>query len=157
MIILNRKPEIWYNLMRGWFSIFHEVEVGRLAEILMLVKKALNRRSYPCHHYTTAPLVTNTCAHELASPRRLSFLGSPATSWCPTCPPWSTPWFLITIKLLGSHLFSRSLADEHKNKFSWRRSCCAHDLITGPCTLIEGVVVSDIVMFSSVPSVHYII
>jgi hypothetical protein len=25
----------------------------------------------PCSHYTTASLVTNPCAHELASPRRL--------------------------------------------------------------------------------------
>jgi hypothetical protein len=77
------------------------------------------------------------------------FFGSPAPSWCPTCPPWSTPWFLITIKSLGSNLFSRSLADEHKNEFTWWRSCCAHDLIIGPCTSIEGVVVSDIVMSSS--------
>jgi hypothetical protein len=31
--------------MRGWFLIFREVEVDRLVEISMLVKKALNRRS----------------------------------------------------------------------------------------------------------------
>jgi hypothetical protein len=59
-------------LMRGWFPIFREVEVGRLVEISMLVKKAPNRRSKPCNHYTMALLVTNTCAHELASPRRLN-------------------------------------------------------------------------------------
>jgi hypothetical protein len=33
------------KVMRGWFSIFHEVEVGQLVEISTLVKKALNRRS----------------------------------------------------------------------------------------------------------------
>jgi hypothetical protein len=32
-------------MMRGWFLIFQEVEVGRLVEISTLVKKALNRRS----------------------------------------------------------------------------------------------------------------
>jgi hypothetical protein len=31
-------------LMRGWFLIFQEVEVGRLVEISTLVKKALNKR-----------------------------------------------------------------------------------------------------------------
>jgi hypothetical protein len=77
------------------------------------------------------------------------FLGSPAPPWCPTCPPWSTSWFLITIKSLGSNLFSRSLAGEHKNKITWWHSCCAHDLVIGPCTSI-GVVVSDVVMSSSV-------
>jgi hypothetical protein len=33
-----------YKVMRGWFSIFREVELGRLLEISMLVKKAPNRR-----------------------------------------------------------------------------------------------------------------
>jgi hypothetical protein len=80
-------------------------------------------------------------------------LGSPAPSWGPTCPPWSTPWFLITIKSLGSNLSSRSLADEHKNEFTWWFSGCAHDLIFGPCTSMEGVVVSDIVMSSLKPEV----
>jgi hypothetical protein len=32
-------------LMRGWFPIFHEVEVGRLVEVSMMVKKALNGQS----------------------------------------------------------------------------------------------------------------
>jgi hypothetical protein len=32
-------------MMRGWFPIFHEVELGRLGEISMLVKKAPKRRS----------------------------------------------------------------------------------------------------------------
>jgi hypothetical protein len=32
-----------YKVMRGWFSIFREVELGRLLEISMLVKKAPNR------------------------------------------------------------------------------------------------------------------
>jgi hypothetical protein len=32
-------------VMRGWFSIFREVEVGQLVEISTLVKKAPNRRS----------------------------------------------------------------------------------------------------------------
>jgi hypothetical protein len=32
-------------MMRGWFPIFCEAEVGRLVEISMLVKKAPNRRS----------------------------------------------------------------------------------------------------------------
>jgi hypothetical protein len=31
------------TMMRGWFPIFHEVEVGSLGEISTLVKKALNR------------------------------------------------------------------------------------------------------------------
>jgi hypothetical protein len=31
------------KVMRGWFPIFREVEVDQLVEILMLVKKALNR------------------------------------------------------------------------------------------------------------------
>jgi hypothetical protein len=31
-------------VMRGWFPIFREVEVGQLVEIMTLVKKALNRR-----------------------------------------------------------------------------------------------------------------
>jgi hypothetical protein len=57
--------------MRGWFPIFREIEVGRLVEISMLVKKAPNRRSYPYNQYITAPLVTNTYTHELASLRRL--------------------------------------------------------------------------------------
>jgi hypothetical protein len=30
-------------LMRGWFLIFREVEVGQLVEILMLMKKAPSR------------------------------------------------------------------------------------------------------------------
>jgi hypothetical protein len=83
------------------------------------------------------------------SPCCACFLGSPAPFWCPTCPLWSTHSFLITIKSLGSNLFSRSLADEHKNEFTWLHSCCAHDLVIGPCTSIEGVVVSDVVMSSS--------
>jgi hypothetical protein len=34
--------------------------------------KALNSVGpNPCSHYTTAPLVTNLCSHELALPRRL--------------------------------------------------------------------------------------
>jgi hypothetical protein len=65
-------------------------------------------------------------------------------SLCPTCP----PWLLITIKSLGSHLSSRSLADKHKKEFTWWRSHCACDLIIGPYTSI-GVVVSDVVMSSS--------
>jgi hypothetical protein len=52
------------DLLRGMIS--------RLVEISMLMMKALNNiSSDPCSHYTTAPLVTNPCAHELASPRRL--------------------------------------------------------------------------------------
>jgi hypothetical protein len=82
------------------------------------------------------------------------FLGSPAHSWCPACSPWSTPWFLITIKSLGSNLFSRSLADEHKNEFTWRHSCYAHDLIIGPCNSIERIVVSDVVISSSLGAWH---
>jgi hypothetical protein len=77
------------------------------------------------------------------------FLGSPAPSWCLTCPPWFTHWFLITIKLLDSNLFSRSLADEHQNEFTWWCSYCARDLVIGPCTSIKGVVVSNVVMSSS--------
>jgi hypothetical protein len=50
----------------------------------------------------------------------------------------------MTIKSLGSHLFSRSLEDEHKNEFTRWRSCCACDLVIGPCISIEGVVVSDV-------------
>jgi hypothetical protein len=76
------------------------------------------------------------------------FLNSPEPSWCPTCSPWSTLWFLMTIKSLGSNLFSRSLADEHKNVYWWR-SYCAHDLVIGPCNSIEGMVVSNVVMSSS--------
>jgi hypothetical protein len=59
-------------VMSGWLPIFREVEVGQLVEMPMLVEKAPNRQLKPCNHYTTAPLVTNTRAHELASPRRLS-------------------------------------------------------------------------------------
>jgi hypothetical protein len=77
------------------------------------------------------------------------FLGSPTPSWCPTCTPWSTPWFQIIIKSLDSNIFSRSLVDEHKNEFTWWFSHCTHDLVIGPCTSIEGVVVSDVVMSSS--------
>jgi hypothetical protein len=77
-----------------------------------------------------------------------------APSWCPACSPWSTPWFLITIKSLGSNLFSRSLADEHKNEFTWRHSCYAHDLIIGPCNSIERIVVSDVVISSSLGAWH---
>jgi hypothetical protein len=77
------------------------------------------------------------------------FLVSPAHSWCPTCPPWSTPWFLITIKSLCSNLFSRSLVNKHKNEFTWWFSQCACDLVIGPWTSMEGVVVSNIVMSSS--------
>jgi hypothetical protein len=83
------------------------------------------------------------------SPCCACFLGSPAPSWCPACSAWSTPSFLKTIKSLVSNLFSRSLADEHKNKFTWRHSCCAHDLIISPCNSIEGMVVSDVMMSSS--------
>jgi hypothetical protein len=43
-----------------------------LVEISTLMMKALNSVDLNlCSHYTTAPLVTNPCAHELASPRRL--------------------------------------------------------------------------------------
>jgi hypothetical protein len=77
------------------------------------------------------------------------FLGSPPPSWCPAYFLWSTPWFLITIKSWGSNLFSRSLADEHKNEFTWRRNCCARDLIIGPYISIEGMAVSNVVMSSS--------
>jgi hypothetical protein len=77
------------------------------------------------------------------------FLGSPSPSRCPTCPPWSTPWFLIIIKLLGGHRFSRSLADKHKNESTWWHSCYACDLVIGPCTSIKGMVVFNIVMSSS--------
>jgi hypothetical protein len=42
-IITHEQPKIWYHLMRGWFPIFREVEVGQLVEISMLVKKAPNR------------------------------------------------------------------------------------------------------------------
>jgi hypothetical protein len=77
------------------------------------------------------------------------FLGSPAPSWYPTCPSWSTPWFLKIIKLLASHLFSRSLANEHNNEFTWRRSCYARDLIIDLCTSIGRVVVSNVVMSTS--------
>jgi hypothetical protein len=41
-------------------------------EISILMMKALNNvGSNLCSHYTTAPLVTNPCTHELALPRRL--------------------------------------------------------------------------------------
>jgi hypothetical protein len=49
---------------------------------------------------------------------------------------------------LGSHLFSRSLADEHKNEFTWWHNYCTRDLVIDPCTSIEGVVVSNVVMSS---------
>jgi hypothetical protein len=62
----------WCRVIRGWFTIFREVEVGGLVEISMLVKKALSKWPKSCNHHTTPPLVTNTCAHELASPRSLS-------------------------------------------------------------------------------------
>jgi hypothetical protein len=46
--------------------------VSRLVEISTLMMKApYNVDSNPCSHYTTAPLVTNPCTHELASPRWL--------------------------------------------------------------------------------------
>jgi hypothetical protein len=64
-------------------------------------------------------------------------MGSSAPSSCPTCPSWSMPWFLIIIKSLGSNLSSRSLADEHKNDFTWQFNHCARDLVIGPC--IVGV------------------
>jgi hypothetical protein len=66
------KPKIWYHLIVGWVPIFREVRVSRLVEISTLMTKALNSvGSNPCSHYTTAPLVTNPCTHELASRRRL--------------------------------------------------------------------------------------
>jgi hypothetical protein len=37
--------KFYLELMRGWFLIFCEVEVGQLMETSMLVKKALNRQS----------------------------------------------------------------------------------------------------------------
>jgi hypothetical protein len=77
------------------------------------------------------------------------FLGSPEPSWCPTCSLGSTPWFLITIKSLGSKIFARSLVNRLKNKFTWWFSRCAHDLVIGPCNSMEEVVVSDVVMSSS--------
>jgi hypothetical protein len=43
-----------------------------LMEISTLMTKAPNSiGSNPCSHYTMAPLVTNPCTHEFASPRRL--------------------------------------------------------------------------------------
>jgi hypothetical protein len=51
----------WLVLMRGWILIFWEVEVSRLMKISTLMKKALNRTSNPCNHYTTAPFVINPC------------------------------------------------------------------------------------------------
>jgi hypothetical protein len=42
-IIPHGQLKIKYHLMRGWFLIFLEVEVGRLVEISTLVKKAPNR------------------------------------------------------------------------------------------------------------------
>jgi hypothetical protein len=43
MIIPHEQSEIWYHLMRGWFLIFREVEVNRLMEISILIKKASSR------------------------------------------------------------------------------------------------------------------
>jgi hypothetical protein len=34
-------------------------------------ERSEQHRFEPCSHYTTASLVTNPCAHELGSPRRL--------------------------------------------------------------------------------------
>jgi hypothetical protein len=66
------KPKIWYHLIVGWVWIFWEVRVSRLVKISMLMMKASNNvGSNLCSHYTMAPLVTNPCTHELASPRRL--------------------------------------------------------------------------------------
>jgi hypothetical protein len=42
---LDSKRAHHHYLIRGWFPIFWEVEVGRLVEISMLVKNAPNRRS----------------------------------------------------------------------------------------------------------------
>jgi hypothetical protein len=39
--------------------------------------------------------------------------------------------------------------DEHTNEFTYRFSRYACDLVIGPCTLMQGVVVSDEVMSSS--------
>jgi hypothetical protein len=75
-----------------------------------------------------------------------------APSWCPTCPPWSTYSFIITIKLLGSNLFSRSLVEEYKNEFIWWFSHCTHDFLIGPCISMERVIVSNIVMSTSILS-----
>jgi hypothetical protein len=59
-------------LIVGWDPIFREVWVNRLVEFSTLMTKAPNSiGSNPCSHYTTAPLVTNPCAHKLASPGRL--------------------------------------------------------------------------------------
>jgi hypothetical protein len=59
-------------LIVEWVPIFWEVRVSRLVKISTLMTKALNSvGSNPCSHYTTAPLVTNPCTHELASSRRL--------------------------------------------------------------------------------------
>jgi hypothetical protein len=70
--IPHRKPKIWYHLIVGWLPIFREVRVSRLVEISTLMTKAPNSvSSNPCSHYTMALLVTNSCTHELASPRRL--------------------------------------------------------------------------------------
>jgi hypothetical protein len=70
--IPHGKPKIWYHLIAEWVPIFREVRVSRLVEISTLKTKAPNSvGSNLCSHYTTAPLVTNPCAHELASPRRL--------------------------------------------------------------------------------------
>jgi hypothetical protein len=42
-----------------------------LVEISMLIMKVRNRISNLYSHYTTTPLVINSCTHELISPRRL--------------------------------------------------------------------------------------
>jgi hypothetical protein len=68
--IPHRKPKIWYHLIVWWVSIFRDIWVSRLVEISMLIIKAPDSvGSKPCSHYTMAPLVSNPCTHELASPR----------------------------------------------------------------------------------------
>jgi hypothetical protein len=42
-----------------------------LVDISTLMKKARNRTSIPCSHYTTTLLVINMCTYELTTPRRL--------------------------------------------------------------------------------------
>jgi hypothetical protein len=70
--IPHGKRKIWYHLIVGWVPIFWEVR-GKLigGDLGVDDEGSQQRRFEPCSHYTTAPLVTNSCAHELASPRRL--------------------------------------------------------------------------------------
>jgi hypothetical protein len=85
-------------------------------------------------------------SHSPSSGHLIRSFSSLAPSRCPTCPLWSSPIFLIIIKLLDSNLFLRSLVDKHRNEFTWQCSYCARDLIISPYASIEGEIVSVVVM-----------